>query len=460
MNEAFIPATGGEPDPAAPDEPTTTEESMSARISVNHADLVAHLASIKPFVATKTSILPFKCVQLTHDGHSTLTIKANDNHRTQWATLAMPAAVINDSSAALAFDVAVEHAVFARIVKDTKGTTLVLDCQVTGDKRELIVGNSAGGAVIPSLAPEDMPYPPAEVVDKNKTWLHVERAFLDRLAQVRQFASSDETRQVICGVNVKVAGKKAVMSATNSYCLAAVQNVPLQATSAGLDKGLAKTGKEGINIRASFIDALLHATRKGKGELDWSFIHWAADSPGAGQLVVHDDKNTFGTTLIDGQFPNWVQLMPSDDDFTDTLGLDGATVHQALEDVKAQAGGRGKNWTINPVVLKAQAEEAEMTVTFDNADSKYARTLEHEAEWVMASDEPTVPLEAGVNPSFLDTFITAFDIKDVTMDFIRKDQLAGSEREYAWGAVLRPILITNHEDPDMTGLLMPIKLKD
>lgn len=477
MYEEFT--TGGEPDPSAPEDPTTTTEApvtidtiTSARISLDLADLNDLLIRIKPFVATKTSITPLRCVRLTMGG-TFLRVTAND--MAQWASMSLPAkfcATIASNSNE--FDVAVDHALLAKTLKSLgKGTTCVLDCQVTtkNGQRDLIVGNQGGGITLPSINPEDMPTAPEHMVDAKWINVTVEPSFLVELRRAADFASVDETRQVLTGVQVAYESDKALrFMATDSYRLVVMEHQPIRVYSAFDKKDTELMTKDGALVRRDFIVALETAITKRKRnpatKLMFSFALPKMKADTFSTVVVMEANEVrgariYGSRLIDGQAPNYKQLMPADDTYTDTLGLDGEVLHEVLAQVKAQDGGRGHDWTTAPVRLKAQAgDEPAMSVSFKTPDTEFMRPFVHEDEFMIASDETWYPMEAGVNPGFLDGIITTFDIKALTLDLIRKQMESGPEHPEVWGSVLRPIIATTCERPDVTVLLMPIRLND
>src|SRR6202011_900979 len=115
-------------------------------------------------------------------------------------------------------------------------------------------------------------------------------ALLETIARASRSASRDEARPVVTGVRVRVAPGKVVMAATDSYRLS-----------------VKETSLEGA---APELEAIVPA--RALGEL-------ARIAQGAEQveLGVHENQVVFGidgtwltTRRIDGQFPNYKQLVP------------------------------------------------------------------------------------------------------------------------------------------------------
>jgi DNA polymerase-3 subunit beta len=232
-------------------------------------------------------------------------------------------------------------------------------------------------------------------------------ALVETAVKVSRSASRDESRPVLTGILVRFEPGKVVMAATDSYRLS-VKETPLEGD-------------------APELEAIVPARALGE-------LARIAHGDGELQLGVHENQVVFtvdGTVLttrrIDGQFPNYSQLLPESFEHELTIARD-----ELLEVVRRTAVMSQRN---SP--LRLRFAEGELTVSAQTQDLGEA----HESMPVPFSGEP---LEIGFNPDFLREGIESIEGDELRLKLI---------------SPLRPGLIQAAGD-DFWYLIMPIRLPD
>src|SRR5215218_3270594 len=250
---------------------------------------------------------------------------------------------------------------------------------------------------------EDFPrLPDAAAADRHE----VDReTLLETVARVGRSASRDESRPVLTGVLMRFEPGKLVMAATDSYRLS-VKETPLEGSLPELE-------------------AIVPA--RALGEL--ARIAQAGD---AIELGVHENQVVFGTgdawlttRRIDGQFPNYKQLVPETFDHEVSLPKD-----EMLDVVRRVSVMAQRN---SPIRLRFA--DGELTVSAQTQDVGEAR----ESLPAVFSSEP---LEIGFNAEFLRDGI---------------ESVLGEQARLKLISPLRPGLIQGEGD-DYLYLIMPIRL--
>jgi DNA polymerase III subunit beta len=284
---------------------------------------------------------------------------------------------------------------------------LLPDAEVTLEHKleEAVVEIRCGSATyrLHTYNAEDFPrLPEAGAVERNE----IEReSFLETVARVSRSASRDESRPVLTGVLMRFEPGKLVMAATDSYRLS-VKETPLEGP-------------------VPELEAIVPA--RALGEL--TRIAQAGD---AIELGVHENQVVFATgdallttRRIDGQFPNYKQLIPETFDHEIALPRD-----ELLEVVRRVAVMAQRN---SP--LRLRFADGELTVSAQTQDVGEAR----ESLPVAFSGEP---LEIGFNAEFLRDGV---------------ESVVGEQARLKLISPLRPGLIQGESD-DFLYLIMPIRL--
>ena len=234
------------------------------------------------------------------------------------------------------------------------------------------------------------------------------QALLETIARVSRAASRDESRPVLTGILVRLAGPSLVMAATDSYRLA-VKETRLEQD----------VGRE--------LEAIVPA--RALGEL--ARIAQASEAEGVAigvqenQIVFVVDGVVLTARLIDGQFPNYRQLKPEGFEVEVRLSRD-----EILDAVRRVGVMAQRN-----APLRMRFEEGELVVQAQAQDIGEAR------ESLPISYTGDV-MEIGFNPDFLREGFESVPEQEVRMKLITP---------------LRPGLITGEGD-DFWYLIMPIRL--
>jgi DNA polymerase-3 subunit beta len=250
---------------------------------------------------------------------------------------------------------------------------------------------------------EDFPRLPD--LDTVGTFTVDREALLDTISRVARSASRDESRPVLTGILVRFEGGKLVMAATDSYRMS-----------------VKETALEGD---APELEAIIPA--RALGEL--SRIAQAGD---AIELGVHENQVVFvvddvwlTSRRIDGQFPNYKQLLP--ETFEHEVTLPRAELLDVVRRVAVMAQRNSP--------LRMRFAEGELTLLAQTQDVGEAR----ESLPAPFSGEP---MEIGFNADFLRE-----GIESVTADEIQLRLISP----------LRPGLIRAEGD-DFWYLIMPIRI--
>jgi DNA polymerase-3 subunit beta len=265
---------------------------------------------------------------------------------------------------------------------------------------------TSGGATfhIRTLRAEDFPTLPSVPAD-GVTVPALE--FAGTIAQVKNSASRDETRPILTGILVTADGQELRMVATDSYRLSVKET--------RLDTALA--GSFEANIPAKALDEV---TRIAQGADEITV------GVGENQVVFVAGGVVLSSRLIDGQFPNYRQLLP--DRFDHELRFPTAEL--------ADVAGRISLLAQRNAPLRLSFRDGELTVSAQTPDVGEAS----ETIPVPFSGEP---LEIGFNPEFLKDGLASAAADEVVLKLI---------------SPLRPGLLESGDGSGFLYLIMPIRL--
>jgi DNA polymerase-3 subunit beta len=267
----------------------------------------------------------------------------------------------------------------------------------------LLITSGTASYRIHTYSAEDFPHLP-EIAEESLQPADRE-TLLGTIARVSRSASRDESRPVLTGIFVSFEGQKLVMAATDSYRLA-VKETPAPSPLPELQAIIPAR-------------ALQELTR----------IAGSADSI---DLAVQENHVVFGaegvwltSRRIDGQFPNYKQLLP--EQFEHELELP----REELLDVVRRVGLLAQRNS----PLRLRFAEGELTVS--------ARTQDvGEAREALPAPYAADAMEIGFNADFLRDGLESIDSETVRVKLI---------------SPLRPAVLQG-DSPDYTYLIMPIRL--
>src|ERR671935_3102637 len=271
------------------------------------------------------------------------------------------------------------------------------------DESVVRVTSGSSASTLHTYAAEDFPRLPD--LDTVGTFTVERESLLDTVSRVARSASRDESRPVLTGILVRFEAGKIVMAATDSYRLS-VKETELSGDVPELEaiipaRALAELGR--IAQSGDTLELGVHEN----------------------QVVFAADDVWLTTRRIDGQFPNYKQLLP--ETFEHDVPLPRTELLDVVRRVAVMAQRNSP--------LRLRFEEGQLTVSAQTQDVGEA----HETLPAQFAGEP---LEIGFNAEFLRE-----GIESVSSDEIRLRLISP----------LRPGLITA-EDDDFWYLIMPIRL--
>jgi DNA polymerase-3 subunit beta len=234
-------------------------------------------------------------------------------------------------------------------------------------------------------------------------------AFVETVGKVARSASKDETRPILTGILVSASGDELRMVATDSYRLS-VKETKLDAPLEGSFEA---------NVPARALEELARVvTQVGADTIEIGVR--------SNQVVFRAGGDALSSRLIDGQFPNYRQLLP--ETYEHELHLPGEELLGVVRRVSLMAQ---KN-----APLRLSFTEGELTVSAQTPDVG-------EASEPLPVPFAGEPFEIGFNPDFLRDGLESVDSGDVVVKLI---------------SPLRPGLIEAADGSGFLYLIMPIRL--
>lgn len=362
------------------------------RITCSKDDLAQGLSVVARAVSTRTSVQILSGILLDARGDE-VRLAATDMELSLRTSL--PARVESEGAVVLP----------GRTLVDVARLLPAEEVTIEHRPSESVVHIASGSAsyTLHTYNPEDFPRLPD--VSAVQTFAVDREALLETIGRVARAASKDESRPVLTGILVQFAGETLVMAATDSYRLA------VKETSLG--------------SAAPELEAIVPS----RALQELSRIATQGEEVAVG---VHDNQVAFaaaGTWLttrrIDGQFPNYRQLLP--ESFEHELTLPRGD----LLDVVRRAAVMIQRAT----PLQLRFAEGELTVvarTHEVGESRESMPVAFTGE----------PLEIGFNADFLRDGLESVDGDEVRVKLI---------------SPLRPAVLQGEGD-DFTYLVMPIRL--
>jgi DNA polymerase-3 subunit beta len=234
-------------------------------------------------------------------------------------------------------------------------------------------------------------------------------AFVQTVTRVARSASRDETRPVLTGILMSVSGQELRMVATDSYRLS-VKETSLETP---LDGSLE------ANVPARALQELTRIAQQATGDE-------LAVSVGQSQVVFELGDIVLSSRLIDGQFPNYRQLLP--ESVEHELRLATTELTEVVRRISLLA--------LKNAPLRLSFSEGTLTVSAQTPDVGEAS----EAVPVPFQGDP---FEIGFNPEFLRDGLESVESEELLLKLI---------------SPLRPGLIESPGSGDFVYLIMPIRL--
>jgi DNA polymerase-3 subunit beta len=291
------------------------------------------------------------------------------------------------------------------VARSLPAASVTLESRSAEQDVELISGSATFH--LRTLRAEDFPSLPSPSPDTRiELPAH---AFVETVSRVARSASRDETRPVLTGILMSASGQELRMVATDSYRLSVKETSlesPLQ-------------GSIEANVPARALQELVRIAQQGDTES-------LAVSVGQNQVVFELGDVVLSSRLIDGQFPNYRQLLPESVDHE--LRLSTAELTEVVRRISLLAQ---KN-----APLRLSFVEGTLTVSAQTPDVG-------EASEVIPVPFHGDPFEIGFNPEFLRDGLESIESEELVLKLI---------------SPLRPGLIESPDSGDFVYLIMPIRL--
>ncbi len=370
----------------------STGMGTALKVSVSKDELSQKLGIVSRGVSTRTAVLVLGGIQL-RAAAGVLHLAATDMELSLRASLD---AQVSDEGTVV---------VPGRLLLDI--ARALPDSQVTiehrPDEAVVIVASGSANYRLHTYSAEDFPRLP----DTDVGELHAidRESLIETISRVGRSASRDESRPVLTGILVRFEPGKIVMAATDSYRLA-VKETPVSGELPELEAIIPARALQELARIAGGSDEI--------------------------QLGVQTNHVVFGaegawltTRRIDGQFPNYRQLLP--EQFEHELQLPREEVLEVVRRVSLMAQRNSP--------LRLRFAEGELTVSAQTQDVGEARES-------LPAAYTAEPMEIGFNAEFLRDGLDSVDSDTVKFRLI---------------SPLRPAVLEGESD-DYVYLIMPIRL--
>ncbi|MFN8160391.1 MAG: DNA polymerase III subunit beta [Solirubrobacterales bacterium] len=292
----------------------------------------------------------------------------------------------------------------SEVARSLGGDTVELEARSA--ERDVEIRSDGSTIHLRTLSAEDFPRFPSPEGEPMRI---PAAALSDTVEVVARAASRDDMRPVLTGVLVSASGREMTMVATDSYRLS-VKRTELEGELGG---------ELEANIPARALRELVRIL--GSGE-EGQVAVWLL----ANQAVFRTGGVTLNTRLIEGQFPNYRQLLP--ESYEHDVRLNRADFLEVSRRVSQLAQRQAP--------LKLALGSGELTVSAQTPDVGDA------SDTLPAAFEGE-PLEIGFNPEFLRDGIESVEGEEILLRLI---------------SPLRPGLLQGVESDDFRYLVMPIRL--
>ena len=366
------------------------------KISLERDVLFSQLQTVSRVASTRSAIQALSGVQLAATGDG-CELRATDMD--VGLRVPLEAAVEREGTVVLPARLVVD------VVRSLPAQTVTLELRAAEQDVEITAGNATFHIRV--LRSDD--FPPFPEPDPDSTVELDAAAFVSTATKVAGSASRDETRPVLTGILVSASDRELRMVATDSYRLSVKETVLDAPLSSGFE----------VNVPARALQELAR------------LVGQTPDAPlsvsvRANQVLFTLGRTVLSSRLIDGQFPNYRQLLP--ETFEHELRIASGELTEVVRRISLLAQ---KN-----APLRLAFDQGELTVSAQTPDVGEAR----ESLPVAFTGEA---LEIGFNPEFLRAGLEAIDEGDVVLKLI---------------SPLRPGLIESGDDSRFRYLIMPIRL--
>jgi DNA polymerase-3 subunit beta len=366
------------------------------KISLERDVLLGQLQTVSRVASTRSAIQALSGVQLAADPSGS-ELRATDMD----VGLRVPL----EAEVAREGGVVLPARLLLDVVRSLPADSVSLELRSAEQDVELVSGNATFH--IRTLRSDD--FPPFPEPEPDSAVELPADAFVSTALKVAGSASRDETRPVLTGILVSASDRELRMVATDSYRLSVKETSLETPLTSGFE----------VNVPARALQELAR------------LVTHASDDPLSvsvrqNQVLFTLGRVVLSSRLIDGQFPNYRQLLP--ESFEHELRLAGPEFTDVVRRVSLLAQ---KN-----APLRLAFSEGELTISAQTPDVGEAL----ESMPVAFQGES---LEIGFNPEFLRAGLEAIEEGDVLLKLI---------------SPLRPGMIEAADESRFRYLIMPIRL--
>ena len=366
------------------------------KFSVACADLLGQLGVVSRVASTRSAVQALSGVQLSASSAGA-ELRATDME--VGLRVPLPADVEREGTVVLPARLMLD------VARSLPGSEASFELRPAEQDVEVVSGSATFH--IRTLRAEDFP-PLPEPGGENIVEVPA-AAFVETINRVSRSASRDETRPILTGILVSAQGDELRMVATDSYRLS-VKETRLEAPLEG--------GFE-ANVPARALQELARIAQATDADK-------LTVSVRSNQIVFEAGGDVLSSRLIDGQFPNYRQLLP--DAYEHELTLASGELTEVVRRISLMAQ---KN-----APLRLAFKEGELTVSAQTPDVG-------EASETMPVPFAGEAFEIGFNPEFLRDGLESADGGDLVIKLI---------------SPLRPGLIESADGSGFLYLIMPIRL--
>jgi DNA polymerase III subunit beta len=367
------------------------------KLSLSAAELLTQLQTVTRVASSRSAVQALSGVMISAPANSSAELLATDME----IGLRVPLHADIQSTGA----VVLPARLLLDVARALPAEQLTMELRSAEQDVELICGPATFR--LRTLRSEDFPTLP-DPTPETRITLPAE-AFVQTVARVARSASRDETRPVLTGILMSASGRELRMVATDSYRLSVKETAleePLQ-------------GSLEANVPARALAELARIAQQPQGDT-------LAVSVGQSQVVFELGDVVLSSRLIDGQFPNYRQLLP--ESVEHELRLSTRELTDVVRRISLLAQ---KN-----APLRLSFSEGTLTISAQTPDIGGA------------SEAIPVPFhgeafEIGFNPEFLRDGLESVESEELTLKLI---------------SPLRPGLIESPDSGDFVYLIMPIRL--
>ncbi len=366
------------------------------KLQASAQELLAQLQTVSRVASTRSAVQALSGVQVVAEGGQ-VELRATDME--VGLRVPLKAEIQREGTAVLPARLTLD------VVRALPASDVTVELRTAEQDVEIVSGSATFH--IRTLRGEDFPPFPDPTGDAVVTV--PAQAFVATIGKVARSASRDETRPILTGILVSASDRELRMVATDSYRLS-VKETTLDADLDGsFEANVPARALQELARIAQQADAdTLRATRR------------------ANQIVFEVGGMVLTSRLIEGQFPNYRQLLP--ETYEHELRLESREVTDVVRRISLLAQ---KN-----APLRLGFQEGELTVSAQTPDVGEAR----ETVPVPFAGEP---FEIGFNPEFLRDGLESVDADDLILKLI---------------SPLRPGLIEAGDGSGFLYLIMPIRL--